>query len=63
MPTESLFHEWRTFMNSELVQEEIEELTREIKVAADALRLLKKRRRLLEAYLNPGQREKSAKEA
>ena len=49
-------------MNPELVRDEIEELGRQIKRAADALRLLKKGRRYLEAYLSPVPREKPAKD-
>jgi prefoldin subunit 5 len=50
-------------MNPELVREEIEDLTRQIKAAAEALRLLKRRRRNLEQYLNPKLRRERTKEA
>jgi hypothetical protein len=44
-------------MNTELVREEIEDLTRQIKASSEALRLLKKKRKNLENYLNPKLRE------
>ena len=40
-------------MKPELVRQEIEELTCKIKEAAEAVRVLKKKRKHLENYLNP----------
>lgn len=50
-------------MNPEIVREELDDLERQIKETAEALRLLKKQRKSLENFLNPKQRTQRAKEA